>query len=153
MKYEHPDVRFARLVGEPNANGCREWLGSRNKDGYGQFWGGKAMIKAHRFVFIRENGPLPADKRVVMHSCDNPGCVELSHLSAGTDLENVRHMYEVERSRHAAREENGNARLTEKEVSDLRAFHRIGFTQAALARQFGIAQSHVGRIVRQENWK
>ena len=42
---------------------------------------------AHRWTWEQANGPIPRGM-VVMHICDNPPCVELSHLRLGTHAEN-----------------------------------------------------------------
>ena len=59
-----------------------------NSSGYGRFYdpSRKAKVLAHRLTFEREHGFLP---EVVMHRCDNPRCIEITHLQAGTfDLNN-----------------------------------------------------------------
>ena len=45
---------------------------------------------AHRFVCWSRHGPPPSrrGKWVVMHSCDNPDCVNGSHVTWGRDKEN-----------------------------------------------------------------
>lgn len=46
------------------------------------------MRRAHRVAYEVAHAPIPAGM-VVMHSCDNPPCVRLSHLSVGTVQANV----------------------------------------------------------------
>jgi len=47
------------------------------------------LFLVYRLLWEEQNGPIPAGK-VLMHSCDNVWCHELSHLSVGTQLDNVR---------------------------------------------------------------
>jgi len=74
-------------------SGCIEWNGARTNGGYGLItWldGDKRRTTtAHRKVWEMKFGPIPPDT-CVMHTCDNPPCVNVDHLKLGTQLDNVR---------------------------------------------------------------
>jgi HNH endonuclease len=72
-------------------DGCHLWTGDSNDLGYGRVRSSVApyrTIYAHRVVWSHANGPIP-DGMEVCHSCDNPGCVRLSHLFLGTHRDNL----------------------------------------------------------------
>lgn len=70
---------------------CLEWLGHRTSAGYamlGSYTGKYTMSlpsTGHRRVFFLLHGYLP---EVVMHTCDNPPCINPAHLRAGTKKTN-----------------------------------------------------------------
>lgn len=74
-------------------NECWEWSGTRHSDGYGLVGG----CYAHRISEQIHHGPIGAGLHV-LHSCDNPPCVNPAHLRTGTHSDNVRDA--VERGRH-----------------------------------------------------
>lgn len=76
--------------------GCWEWLGNKDRTGYGRF--GRGGRAAHRFAYRLWNGPIP-DGLSVLHRCDNPGCVKPGHLWLGTQSDNLRDM--ASKGRHA----------------------------------------------------
>ena len=78
-------------------DGCWMWTASTFNDGYGKFKFEGKNRRAHRMSWIIENGEIP-EGMLVMHSCDNPLCVNPSHLSLGTPKENTRDM--VNKNRH-----------------------------------------------------
>lgn len=55
--------------------------------------------KAHRLVYLAIVGPLPDDKPMVTHRCDNNPCVALDHMVPGDSFSNMREASERRRFR------------------------------------------------------
>jgi hypothetical protein len=75
-------------------DGCWEWTEGSfpargGQLGYGAFNVGNRPVQAHRFAYEMFKGEIP-DDLVVMHSCDNPPCVNPAHLVLGTQSDNCR---------------------------------------------------------------
>jgi hypothetical protein len=74
--------------------GCWEWQGSRNRDGYGQLATRSREQRwhlAHRVVWEDLHGPIQAGMEVC-HRCDNPPCCRPDHLFLGTHADNMADM-------------------------------------------------------------
>ena len=91
-----PRERFDRHLIR-TLNGCLEWMGGTNPDGYGKLYLDGKTVATHRIAWENVNGPIP-DGMLVLHSCDNPPCCELTHLRLGTVADNSADM--VSRGRH-----------------------------------------------------
>jgi hypothetical protein len=70
------------------STGCWVWQGWKRPDGYGTIRRGGRVLRVHRLAYERVHGPI-ADGLVVMHSCDNPPCINPEHLSLGTTVDNT----------------------------------------------------------------
>jgi hypothetical protein len=85
--FTDPKKRFWQKVQKTDS--CWLWLGGHDGNGYGLFNETKPMKqwRAHRYMlYIR--GELDFSLPVVMHTCDNPGCVNPAHLKCSTIQEN-----------------------------------------------------------------
>ena len=140
--------RFLAKVQQPSA--CWEWTAVKNRDGYGRLRVNGTMVLAHRLAYAHFIGEIPAGM-VILHRCNNPGCVNPDHLRVGTQGENIAHC--IASGRRAKGERNGAAKLTTQEVIRIRTDYASGkIYQWELAEQAGVNQSMVSRIVRREKW-
>lgn len=84
----------------PKVNGCMLWKGRIDNLGRARF-GSKNLVAA-RVLWTLIVGDLRSDQ-CVLHSCDNPACVNIKHLSAGSHQQNMRQMVERGRKPEASR--------------------------------------------------
>lgn len=83
--------RFLKKIEMIPFHPCWEWTAAKNEKGYGVFGVGKETDKAHRISYRIFVGDIPSGM-FLLHSCDNPGCVNPNHLRPGTNSENVQDM-------------------------------------------------------------
>lgn len=128
--------RFWQRVDKGGPEDCWNWTGTKIKDGYGiiagPLYGKRYMEKgrnmlAHRASWIMANGDIPESSEyhgwVVMHKCDNPSCVNPSHLILGTQRQNVHDMITKKRDVRVSPigTKSKRAKLTDAQVADIRA--------------------------------
>ncbi|MFE2047929.1 HNH endonuclease [Streptomyces sp. NPDC059459] len=76
-------------VTEDASTKCVIWTASYTGGGYGGFWNGTRLVRAHRFAYELLVGPIP-EGLALDHLCRVRRCVAPAHLEAVTHLENVR---------------------------------------------------------------
>ena len=117
---------------------CWEWTACTRseKSPYGVFWFEGKNVAAHRFAWEQVNGPVPSGLFVI-HSCDNPPCVNINHLSLGTPRQNM-----VDTAKRARRK----SKLRHL-IPDIHAMKRKGWKVRQIARYFSVDHSGVSRIL------
>lgn len=146
--------RFWLKVLANDLDDCWLWLGTRLKNGYGRISLGSKSLGtegAHRVSWMIANQAVIPAGLVVMHSCDNPRCVNPKHLSLGTPKENTQDMINKGRRVIAAPvgNENGKAILDAEKVKLIRASTE---SHAALARRLGVSPNCVRGVRTGRTW-
>lgn len=147
-------VRFWEKVIKRSDHQCWQWVGATDQSGRGYIGiGGRlgGIALASRISYIIHNGSV-TDGMSVCHRCDNPNCVNPSHLFLGTQHENIQDAVEKGRMRHS--EDNGLAKFTNAQIRDLRTqFAGGGYSFSAIGRKFGTSVSNAFRIIKRHTWR
>lgn len=100
IDFEFSELDKARFwIKATQTKSCWEWVGSLNSDGYGTFRVGRDnTFLAHRVAYYLIKGKIGGHE--ICHRCDNPKCVNPSHLFSGTHADNTRDMTEKGRGRY-----------------------------------------------------
>jgi hypothetical protein len=135
---------------------CWLWTAATFKDGYGQVrpGGSATCIYAHRASWILHFSSIP-EALWVLHTCDNPGCVNPGHLWLGTAANNTADMHAKGRNGDTAiyGEAHFNHKLTWAKVKDARArYSQGGVTQRELAKCFGVSHTAMRFCLLNRTW-
>jgi len=145
-----PVKKFWSRVEKRDENECWPWLGSFDKDGYGQMRDGirKIQDRAHKFSARLHFGEIPKGM-CVCHFCDNQWCSNPKHLFFGTQQDNIAD--KLSKNRQAKGEQQGLSKLTEEQIAEIRS--RANESYRTLCQEFGLVPSTVYRIWRNQSWK
>ncbi len=147
---ETPEDRFWRSVDQSEGQGpkgdCWEWRKGRLEAGYGRISISKGEEKAHRFAYALAFGSIP-EGMIICHSCDNPPCVNPSHLFCGTHSDNSQDMAAKDRSHFGT--SHHRAKLGEDDIRAIRADDRL---HVDIAAAYGVTRGLVSMIKRREIW-
>lgn len=108
------------------------------------------MVRAHRIAYEIAYGK-PPDFLYVCHRCDNPKCINPSHLFLGTQDDNMKDMSVKRRSIFG--EKNPKAKLTENAVKMIRQKLKEGFSHKQLANEFGVTRTAISHILKGKIWR
>ena len=127
---------------------CWKWLGTIAADGYGQLSVNDCTCRAHRYSWLCHFGDIPENKPNVCHHCDNRWCIRPSHLFLDTAQGNTADMIAKGKDSFGWMNRgqlNGQARLTDEQVLDIRRKCATGMTHAQIALAFvGYAMVVIG---------
>lgn len=141
------------MPGDPPEEGCWEWQGVRDPDGYGKANYCGKQTGAHRLSYEIHRGPIPRGMSVLHDPaiCNNRACVNPDHLRLGTQAENMR-----DRLVAGTYHRGGDvycSKLTEDDVRAIRSSHAEGASKKGLARQYGVTDAAIHAVVTRRTWK
>lgn len=150
-----PEERFWKRVDKKHGHGpngdCWIWLASCNKNGYGQVQFSDLSTSTHRVSYELVHGPIGNNYvDCVLHSCDNPPCVNPDHLFMGGRKDNVADMVSKGRMAGAKGEKNCKDVLTEAQVMEI---FKSDASNVDLGEEYGVAPTTISAIRTQRNWK
>jgi len=126
---------------ERKETGCIEWTAYKDKDYYGHFvLTHTKKVLAHRYSYRLYKGNFSPDL-FVLHTCDNPACVNPAHLFLGTHKDNSAD--KVTKNRQARGSSAGNVKLNEQAVTEILA---SAIPDYSLAAQYGVSPATVHSI-------
>lgn len=128
---------------------CVEWKGSLDTRGYGLFRSDNRLYKAHRFMLEKILNINIPENHVVMHSCDNPKCVNPEHLSIGTQKDNVRDRENKGRSNRRTRSNtHGMTKISEEKLITGFEMFQDGYSRSHISRWWGVSYAHTCRLLK-----
>lgn len=131
--------------------GCLEWIKSRDKDGYGKLSVNRVDCRTHRLSWEQINGPIPTG-RMILHTCDNPPCIDPSHLVLGDARGNASDRVDRSRFNYSSGRYN-RVKLTPAMAREVRVMSRRGDSRRSISEKFGVGVYQISRIVNNINWK
>lgn len=137
---------------------CWNWTACKDHKGYGIIRIDGKNRATHRVSYELFKGKIPKGKgyhgTCVLHSCDNPGCINPEHLRLGTNRENILDMIQKGRNVVLRGKLCHKAKLTEKQVLEIREkFIPYVYTTIMLAKEYGVDPSTIGHMIKRRIWK
>lgn len=136
---------------------CIEWRGTVNNKGYGLIGtgsrtdGSRRLILVHRAAWELKNGRQLNKGEALLHTCDNPRCVNAEHLKLGTQLENIKDC--VAKGRHAKGSVNGHAKLSEIDIPKIFELFNQGKSSDQIGEFFGVSRTAINHVRAGRTWR
>lgn len=139
---------FSRFLATNLDNpGCWNWVGAKNRDGYGRTRIAGRIMSAHRSAYELLVGPVTKGA-LLCHTCDNPGCCNPRHIFEGTAADN--YWDSRRKGRACIGEKSGVAKLTAQQAGAIRLDRR---RIADISREYNISRTAIAAIKNGRSWK
>jgi hypothetical protein len=151
MRIQYSAESCARFFARVGPDG--KWMGEKGRGGYGRFTVNGRRVRAHRFAWELSTGYQVPWGWCVLHTCDEPPCVNPAHLFLGNHGDNIRDRNRKGRHKPSDGRPNWTAKLTANQVRELRTLHSAGdVSYRQLARRFGIDVNTAWMAINRKTW-
>ena len=120
----------------------------KDKDGYPKIKLFNKTWRMSRYIYTQCFGDIPEDM-VIMHTCDNPSCINPEHLTLGTHRDNVLDKFKKGRNTCQKGENNNMAVLNWDMVSYIRS---SGKTAKELSKELGYNRVTIHNVLTNKTW-
>lgn len=148
------ESRWTKMLASSKwAGECLEWQMARNRAGYGVTNHRKKKWLAHRLAHALQAGQIPEGLNV-LHTCDNPPCINPDHLWAGTQKDNMQDKMRKGRAGAAKGPDSAHSKLTLDQVIEIRRLHsEEGIGSRILCRRYSMSRSAIRQILSRQTWR
>ncbi|MCG7757516.1 MAG: HNH endonuclease [Nitrosomonas sp.] len=134
-----PNSCIISADGKPDQHGYAVLATSRSRS-----------VRAHRIAYRLFKGKIP-EGTVVMHTCDSPLCINPKRLAAGTHADNYADM--MIKGRNVRGEGLWSAKLTEKDVKDIRLARLSNESYREIAKRYSVTKATIIAVIKGRTWK
>lgn len=147
---EDINLRFWSKVDKSGT--CWLWKAGKLQNGlpYGRIWLSNKTTYAHRVSYLLTYGKI-LNNKCVLHKCNNPTCVNPSHLFLGTRAENTRDA--TLKGRMPSGMRNGNSKLSNSDVMSIRESYRKHGDNTKLGKKYGVSRTMISNIIKRKSWR
>jgi hypothetical protein len=131
-------------------NGCWKCTSHYDNKGYPKFQNNGKTIRIAKYLYEREFGEVP-EGFVLRHKCDNPKCINPSHLEVGTQRDNMQDM--VERGHSTKGSKNPMSKLSEDDVKTILIRIKKGEFAEKIAEEYKVSKMTIGCIAGRITWR
>lgn len=153
------EERFWEKVDKTEDEECWNWIANKDLRGYGKIRLNRSGVHynefAHRFSFvIHSKNPIPCGLWV-LHRCDNPSCVNPSHLFLGTPKDNTQDMFKKGRNGYTGLRGtvHHKAKFSETDIADIRLRLAKKESCRSIAISYGVSRPCIQDIKSGDTWK
>lgn len=132
-------------------NGCVIFTGHKDDCGYGRISKDGKLVRVHREVW-KQNNPGKEITGVIMHSCDNPACINPDHLSHGTQAENIADMVAKGRRVVVQGSKQPDAKLHESQIPEIRRMILADMAYEKIGQKYGVTHGAIRAIATGKTW-
>lgn len=129
--------------------GCWIWMGATTNAGYGKISVSGKLQLTHRAAYLAASGVID-DSLMVCHVCDVRSCVNPNHLYQGTQRQNVADA--INRMKFAFGGKNGQSKLTEENVLEIRKMLANGGKIFEIAEHFKVGRHCIMDVKTSKRW-
>jgi len=140
--------RLENLSERVTESGCQIWMSPLTNTGYGRISINNKVMLAHRASYEAYIGKIPKGIDVC-HTCDNPSCINPSHLFLGTHKENMEDMVIKKRQAYGERKIK-QAKLTDEDVLIIRNTKE---SHIKLSVKYNVCRQLISMVKQNKRWR